>query len=163
MKNRNGGKENLTIQGKIKSQGDSAVLDQLTVTEELLGHPEQEEQTLKITRDSSRLLEFTTTVNRAGSTVHRGGGGFNRKYRPTEHKRFLLDGVTLRLRDVDGHIIDEQTFDFSEDHVEVDWHVAATEQTILSLASASTPSLFGYGIRLLPASPNPDPALTWGA
>lgn len=148
-----GDAESVSIQGRVRGEGAPQVLTQLTVTTELLGHPEREERAVRLSRVGANLLQFTVTADRMVSIVHRRQGRM-------QHKRVALDGVRIRLRDVDGHVLGERTVDFSTEQAQIDWTVAA-ENVTLSLASAATPSLFGYGIRVVPPAPDPDTSLTW--
>ena len=148
-----GDAESVSIQGRVRGEGAPQVLNQLTVTTELLGHPEGEERAVPLSRVGADLLQFAVTADRMASLVHRRQGRM-------QHRRVALKGVRIRLRDVDGHVLGERTVDFSTDRVQVDWAVAA-ENVTLSLASAATPSLFGYGIRVVPPAPDPDTSLTW--
>ncbi|MES9899976.1 MAG: hypothetical protein ABW148_13275 [Sedimenticola sp.] len=137
----------LTIRGMIKAESGITPGD-IILTRELISASHTFDETpIPIRQESIDSFKFSEVINSGKSS--------------TGH---IPKGVLLRLRDRarKGSVISEKSLYFGHKSrtEKVTWRLFA-EFLSVELCSRNSPTLMGYGLEILPKSPNPDESLIW--
>ncbi|MCC5908092.1 MAG: hypothetical protein JJU13_17890 [Balneolaceae bacterium] len=131
----------LNIIGEITTnEKHSRILDEVSLSFVSIDGNEKQNQ-INLNRTSNTRLTFDNNTRWRSRDVHR---------------------FEFILKDGEGDELDRRITDLDDDEstLELKWNLTA-EPVLVELAGKHTPTLHGYGIEVVPPSPNPDEELDW--